>query len=90
VCNDLNATPAWPAYRRLAERLRDAAREHAAALGARPERTWGPWHGAPRLLRIDHVFASGARSRHAPSRPRSDHALVVDFSSKAKPGAGAA
>lgn len=82
VCGDLNATPAWPAYRRLAERLRDVAREHAAAAGARPQRTWGPWHGAPRLLRIDHVFASGGRVLDLRTVPlaHSDHsALVVDF-----------
>jgi endonuclease/exonuclease/phosphatase family metal-dependent hydrolase len=82
VCGDLNATPAWPAYRRLAARLRDVAHEHAAAAGARPPRTWGPWHGAPRLLRIDHVFASGGRVldlRAIPVRGSDHSAVVVDF-----------
>jgi len=82
VCGDLNATPAWPAYRRLAERLRDVAHEHAAAAGGRPQRTWGPWHGAPRLLRIDHVFASGGLvlDLRVVAVLGSDHsAVVVDF-----------
>jgi endonuclease/exonuclease/phosphatase family metal-dependent hydrolase len=82
VCGDINATPAWPAYRRLAARLRDTAFEHAAASGFRPPRTWGPWHGAPRLLRIDHVFASGGRVlelRTLAVRGSDHSAVVVDF-----------
>jgi endonuclease/exonuclease/phosphatase (EEP) superfamily protein YafD len=82
VCGDLNATPVWPAYRRLAERLRDVVHHHAASAGARAPRTWGPWHGAPRLLRIDHVFATGGRVLDLQTVPveGSDHsALVVDF-----------
>ena len=82
VCGDLNATPSWPAYRRLASRLRDVAHFHAAEGGRSPARTWGPWHGAPRLLRIDHVFASGGRVLELRALPvrGSDHtALVVEF-----------
>jgi endonuclease/exonuclease/phosphatase (EEP) superfamily protein YafD len=82
VCGDMNATPAWPAYRRLAERLRDVVHHHATRAGERPPRTWGPWHGAPRLLRIDHVFASGGQVLDLQAVPvaGSDHtALVVDF-----------
>jgi endonuclease/exonuclease/phosphatase (EEP) superfamily protein YafD len=82
VCGDLNATPAWPAYRRFAERMTDVVRVHAERTGARPPRTWGPWHGAPRLLRIDHVFASGGRVvdlRSLPLRGSDHSALVVDF-----------
>jgi endonuclease/exonuclease/phosphatase (EEP) superfamily protein YafD len=82
VCGDLNATPLWPTYRRIAERLRDVVHHHAASAGARPARTWGPWHGAPRLLRIDHVFASGGQVldvRHVPIAGSDHSALVVDF-----------
>jgi endonuclease/exonuclease/phosphatase family metal-dependent hydrolase len=82
VCGDLNATPVWPAYRRLAERLTDVVHAHARREGGRPRRTWGPWHGAPRLLRIDHVFASGGRvlDLRAFEVAGSDHsALAVDF-----------
>ena len=83
MCGDLNATPVWPAYRRLAERLRDVVAPPRARAGGRaPARTWGPWHGAPRLLRIDHVFASGGRVLELRALPvrGSDHtALVVEF-----------
>lgn len=81
VCGDLNATPLWPAYRRLAERLTDVSLAHAARSRTRARRTWGPWHGAPRLLRIDHVFASGGRVLDCRAVPvaGSDHdAVVVD------------
>jgi endonuclease/exonuclease/phosphatase (EEP) superfamily protein YafD len=82
VCGDLNATPIWPAYRRVASRLRDVALAHAAERGRSPARTWGPWHGAPRLLRLDHVFASGGRVLELRERAvlGSDHtALLVEF-----------
>ena len=59
VIGDFNATPIWPVYRALASRLDDAAKLHARVTGRRPARTWGPWHGAPRLLRIDHAFLCG-------------------------------
>jgi endonuclease/exonuclease/phosphatase family metal-dependent hydrolase len=81
VCGDLNATPGWPAYRRLAERLRDLARDHAAASGARAPGTWGPGARGPRLLRIDHVFASSGRTLDARTVriEGSDHdAVLVD------------
>jgi endonuclease/exonuclease/phosphatase (EEP) superfamily protein YafD len=82
VCGDLNATPIWPAYRQVASRLRDVALAHAAASGGSPARTWGPWYGAPRLLRLDHVFASGGRVIELRERSvlGSDHtALLVEF-----------
>jgi endonuclease/exonuclease/phosphatase (EEP) superfamily protein YafD len=82
VCGDLNATPAWPAYRRLAERLTDVAHADSARTGRRARGTWGPWHGAPRLLRIDHVFASGGHvvELEAHAVAGSDHwALAVEF-----------
>ena len=59
VVGDFNSTPIWPVYRSLASRLDDAALLHAEMTGSRPGRTWGPWHGAPRLLRIDHAFLHG-------------------------------
>jgi endonuclease/exonuclease/phosphatase family metal-dependent hydrolase len=59
VVGDFNATPIWPVYRSLASHLDDAAMLHAEVTGSRPACTWGPWHGAPRLLRIDHAFLRG-------------------------------
>jgi len=83
VVGDLNATPLWPVYRRLAARLTDAAVEAARRNGSRPRGTWGPWPGAPRLLRLDHVLVSGLAVHDVRVVPieGSDHdALVVDLS----------
>jgi len=79
IVGDLNATPAWPVYQRLAARLRDAALEAALRDGGAPPRTWGPWPGAPRLLRIDHVFVSGLTTLDARVLPveGSDHSAVL-------------
>lgn len=93
VLGDFNATPLWPTYRRLRARFDDAAWEAARRTGRRPQRTWGPWPGAPRLLRIDHVLVQGLRPatvRVLPL-PGSDHsAIVVDLAgaAPATPGAG--
>lgn len=90
VVGDLNATPLWPAYRRLAARLTDAVAEAARGNGGRPARTWGPWPGSPRLLRIDHVLVSGlvATSVRVLEIPGSDHdAVVVDLGLPPRPGA---
>lgn len=82
LVGDLNATPLWPAYRRLTSALEDAAHRHARREGRRPARTWGPWPGGPRLLRIDHVLSEGVaveslRTLHVAG---SDHsALLVDL-----------
>ena len=79
LLGDLNATPLWPFYRRLGGRFEDAASLAARTQGRRPERTWGPWPGAPRLLRIDHVLVTGlavARCR-VEALPGSDHAALV-------------
>ena len=89
LVGDLNATPLWPLYRRLVQRFRDAAVEAAARDGGRTARTWGPWPGAPRLLRIDHALVAGLDVRGVRVVPiaGSDHsALVVDL---ALPGGGA-
>lgn len=56
LVGDLNSTPLWPFYRRLARRLDDAALVAARRAGVRPSPTWGPWPRGPRLFRIDHVF----------------------------------
>ena len=82
VCGDFNATPSWPLYRRVAVPLDDLALRHARRIGEQPRRTWGPWAGSPRLLRIDHAFARGLEPldvRVVPV-PGSDHsALVIDL-----------
>ncbi|MDJ0786373.1 MAG: endonuclease/exonuclease/phosphatase family protein [Myxococcota bacterium] len=79
LVGDFNATPAWPAYRRLARRLDDLAHHYATERGERAARTWGPWHGFPRLLRIDHVLGTDARARHVEriEIPHSDHSAVL-------------
>src|SRR5690606_11777865 len=56
IAGDMNASPMWKVYRRLAGRFDDLVAEAAAATGHRPGRTWGP---GPNLLRIDHVFGRG-------------------------------
>jgi endonuclease/exonuclease/phosphatase (EEP) superfamily protein YafD len=58
LVGDLNSSPAWPLYRRLRLLATDAA---LAAGTAR--RSWGPWPGSPRLLRIDHCFVQGLEPR---------------------------
>ena len=83
VVGDLNATPLWPVYRRLAARFTDAATEAARWNGGHLRATWGPWAGSPRLLRIDHVFVSwlAVHSLRVAPIEGSDHsALVVDLS----------
>jgi endonuclease/exonuclease/phosphatase family metal-dependent hydrolase len=80
IAGDFNATPLWPAYRRLAERFRDVAEEGALGHGHRaPLRTWGPWPGSPRLLRIDHVLATGFTVHHFErlELPGTDHSALL-------------
>jgi endonuclease/exonuclease/phosphatase (EEP) superfamily protein YafD len=79
---DLNATPLWPAYRRLRARFDDAAVEAARRIGRRPGATWGPWPGSVRLLRIDHVLVRGlvaTETRVLPLRGSDHSALVADL-----------
>jgi endonuclease/exonuclease/phosphatase (EEP) superfamily protein YafD len=54
VAGDLNATPAWPVYRRLTRVMRDGVHDTGTV-----KRTWGPRWWWPRLLRIDHVLVRG-------------------------------
>jgi endonuclease/exonuclease/phosphatase (EEP) superfamily protein YafD len=81
LVGDLNSTPLWPAYRRLARTLTDAAVEAARREGHCPRRTWGLPFG-PRLFRIDHVLVAGAfveTVRVLPVRGSDHHAVVVDL-----------
>jgi endonuclease/exonuclease/phosphatase family metal-dependent hydrolase len=81
LVGDLNATPLWPVYRRLVARLSDAAVIAARRHNRSVQRTWGPWPGAPRLLRIDHalVHGLGVDDFHVVHVPGADHsAIVVD------------
>ena len=85
VVGDFNATPRWPLYRDLAERLDDGPVD---AGDAAP--TWS-WHGiGPPLLRIDHALTRGLITLRSTTHriPGSDHrALVVEV---AEPGDRAA
>ena len=62
LVGDLNATPLWPLYRRLATRLEDLPALHARRAGRRAGRTWPRGLGGLRLLRIDHCLASGCEA----------------------------
>ncbi len=83
LLGDFNATPAWPLYRMVAQRLDDLALAHARSRGARPARTWSRWVGGPPMLRIDHAFGCGVRvdDFRVVAIRGSDHSgLVVDLS----------
>lgn len=79
LAGDMNASPAWPVYRRLADRWDDLVAASAEAGGAKAVPTWGWRPGWPRMLRIDHVFGTGARVVKTMVEPvrGSDHAAVV-------------
>lgn len=86
LVGDLNATPLFAVYRRLAARLRDAHHEAARRRGARPASTWGPTPGFPRLLRIDHALAASVQVEDVRvlAVPGADHsALLVELRSAA-------
>ncbi|HEU5113860.1 MAG TPA: endonuclease/exonuclease/phosphatase family protein [Acidimicrobiia bacterium] len=76
---DMNASPAWPVYKVLAERWDDLVARSAEESGVSTEPTWAWRPGWPRLLRIDHVFGTGARAEAARVEPLpgSDHAAVI-------------
>lgn len=79
VAGDFNASPAWPAYRRVASRLTDLIDEAASSAGEPARATWGWRPGWPRMLRIDHVFGSGVHVVDNLLVPidGSDHAAIV-------------
>ncbi|MGI9647484.1 MAG: endonuclease/exonuclease/phosphatase family protein [Acidimicrobiia bacterium] len=79
VIGDMNSTPLWPLYRRLAGRFEDAHRTVAKRYGRLPRRTWGPNSRWPRLLRIDHVFVDGVKVSDLWVIPvaGSDHSAIV-------------
>lgn len=82
LVGDLNATPSWPVYRRLAARLEDGAATVAKRVGRKPSRTWGPTESAPRLFRIDHVLVDAVEVhdvRVVPLRGSDHSAVVVDL-----------
>jgi endonuclease/exonuclease/phosphatase family metal-dependent hydrolase len=79
VAGDMNATPSWPLYRRLAGEWDDLVAGAVSQNGEKTVPTWAWRPGWPRVLRIDHVFGAGAkvvRTRVEPVRG-SDHAAVV-------------
>jgi endonuclease/exonuclease/phosphatase family metal-dependent hydrolase len=73
VAGDLNATPLYRSYKRLAGELTDMPKTVGAV------RTWGPWPWFPRLLRIDHVFAGGLECAavHRVNVKGGDHSLLA-------------
>lgn len=73
VAGDLNATPLYRSYRRLAGAMTDMPK----SVG--PVRTWSPWPKFPWLLRIDHVFAHGLRCSRVEGVKVAggDHSLLV-------------
>lgn len=80
VAGDLNATAAWPAYRRMTARWGDLVAGRSEKTGEGPEATWAWRPGWPRLLRIDHVLGSeGIVCTGVSVEPvrGSDHAAVV-------------
>lgn len=80
LVGDLNATPLWPAYRRVTAHLEDAALEVAQRRGRpRLEPTWSRRPNGRRLLRIDHGLARGVHVVDFLVVPivRSDHAAIL-------------
>ena len=59
LVGDMNATPSWPAYRRILSRIPDGVAEWADHNGVRAPATWAKSPSWPALLRIDHVFTRG-------------------------------
>jgi endonuclease/exonuclease/phosphatase family metal-dependent hydrolase len=82
LVGDLNATPAWPAYRALRQAMADGVADWAVSQGREAGRTWAYRYGARPMLRIDHALVSGLMVADASTHAvrGSDHlALVVDI-----------
>lgn len=82
VAGDFNASPLWPAYKRMAGRFDDLIVEWAESSDRGAERTWAWRPGWPLLLRIDHVFGLGVEAANVEVVPikGTDHrAIVVDL-----------
>lgn len=82
ILGDFNASPAWPVYRRVAARYRDAALTAGDVAGAGS--TWPRlgWLGLRGLLRIDHCFLHRLHATKVRRLdiPGSDHlGLLVDL-----------
>ena len=79
LVGDLNSTPMWPAYKRVASQFTDVAVAVAQLRGRSVEPTWGPWAGSPRVLRIDHGFIHGLRAEEfqVVEIVGSDHSAIV-------------
>ena len=79
LVGDFNATPLWPAYRRLTTDLSDAALILSSNNGHKPGRTWAPRGATRPLLRIDHVLVNGLKplDLRVVEVPGSDHAGVL-------------
>ena len=75
VAGDFNASPAWPAYKRVAAHFEDLV----LAADPDPAPTWAWRPRWPRMLRIDHVFGVGVQSTRVEVIPvdGSDHAAIV-------------
>lgn len=75
VAGDFNASPSWPAYKRMAAHFDDLV----VAADPDPAPTWGWRPRWPRMLRIDHVFGVGVEATGVEIVPveGSDHAAIV-------------
>ena len=90
VVGDFNATPLWPAYRRIAARMRHSVTAHASGAFAR-HRTWPyvPALGIAGWIGIDHCFLTGLVARDLRVVPLrgSDHlGLCIDVAPESTPG----
>lgn len=82
VAGDMNASPRWPAYRRMNRLWADLVSEAASSEGRSPEPTWAWRPGWPRMLRIDHVFGLGVSATSydvEPIEASDHHAVIVDL-----------
>ncbi|MDH4307132.1 MAG: endonuclease/exonuclease/phosphatase family protein [Acidimicrobiia bacterium] len=83
LVGDFNATPAWPAYRRISRLMDDGVADWGGRSGNRLGATWSKRPSWPAMLRIDHVFTTGVTVNNARLDRVAglDHrALTVDLS----------